>query len=100
MDEDTRRVAGPTKRARQVQIIDDAERAVVLLKDPRRRLLEMARAPISATEMAERLDQPRQRVGYHVRMLAEAGLLEDVETTRRGAMVEKRYRASATASRS
>lgn len=82
---------------RPVEIIADAERAAVLLKDPRRRILEMARTPLSAVEMAERLDEPRQRVGYHVRVLAEAGLLEDVETSRRGAMVEKRWRASAVA---
>jgi DNA-binding transcriptional ArsR family regulator len=82
---------------RTVEIIDDAGRAAVLLRDPRRSLLEMARTPKSAAEMAERLGAPRQRVGYHVRMLAEAGLLEDVETSRRGAMLEKRYRASASA---
>lgn len=80
-----------------VEIIDDAGRAAVLLKDPRRRILEMARSPLSAVEMAERLDETRQRVGYHVRVLADAGLLEDVEESRRGAMVEKSYRASARA---
>jgi DNA-binding transcriptional ArsR family regulator len=82
---------------RPVEIISDTNRAAVLLKDPRRRILEMARTPISAVEMAERLDEPRQRIGYHVRVLADAGLLEDVETSRRGAMVEKRWRASAAA---
>lgn len=82
---------------RGVQIIDDPDRALVLLKDPRRRILAMARAPVSAVELADRMNQPRQRVGYHVRVLAEAGLLQDVEVSRRGAMVEKRYRASAEA---
>lgn len=82
---------------RPVEIIADTQRAAVLLKDPRRRILDLARTPITAVELAERLDEPRQRVGYHVRVLAEAGLLEDVETSRRGAMVERRWRASAAA---
>lgn len=57
----------------------------------------MARRPMSTVEMAERLDEPRQRIGYHVRQLVDAGLLEDVEVSRRGAMIDKRYRASAAA---
>jgi DNA-binding transcriptional ArsR family regulator len=82
---------------RTVELIQDAGTAAVLLKDPRRRILEMARSPVSAVEMAERLGETRQRVGYHVRRLVDAGLLEDVEVARRGAMVDKRYRASARA---
>lgn len=78
-----------------VAIISEPERASVLLKDPRRRILQMALEPVSAVEMAERLGESRQRVGYHVRQLLEAGLLEDVEIARRGAMIDKRYRASA-----
>lgn len=81
--------------ARSVAIISDPESAAVLLKDPRRSLLEMASQPVSAVEMAERLGEPRQRIGYHVRRLVDAGLLEDVVVARRGAMVDKRYRASA-----
>ncbi len=80
-----------------VELIRDAETAAVLLKDPRRRILEMARSPLSAVEMADRLGEPRQRVGYHVRRLVEAGLLENVDEARRGAMVDKRYRSSARA---
>lgn len=82
---------------RSVELIQDAVTATVLLKDPRRRILELARSPVSAVEMADRLGETRQRVGYHVRRLVEAGLLEDVEVGRRGAMVDKRYRASARA---
>jgi DNA-binding transcriptional ArsR family regulator len=91
------RAPGEPEAARGVEIIADVERAAILLRDPRRRILELARSPLSAVEMAESLDEPRQRVGYHVRVLAEAGLLEGVDVARRGAMVEKRYRASAGA---
>jgi len=78
-----------------VAIISEPERASVFLKDPRRRILQMALEPLSAVEMAERLGESRQRVGYHVRQLVDAGLLEDLEIARRGAMIDKRYRASA-----
>lgn len=80
---------------RAVAIISDPNTASVLLKDPRRHILEMAGQPMSAVEMASRLGETRQRIGYHLRQLVDAGLLEDVVVSRRGAMVEKRYRASA-----
>lgn len=76
-------------------MISDPESAAVLLKEPRRQLLEMAVEPVSAVDLAQRLGETRQKIGYHVRQLVEAGLLEDVEVGRRGAMIEKRYRASA-----
>lgn len=76
-------------------IISDPGAAVALLKEPRRRLLEMARSPVSAVDLADHLGETRQKVGYHVRKLTEAGLLEDVEVARRGAVIDKRYRASA-----
>lgn len=78
-----------------VEILADAARLGVLLKDPRRTLLAMADRPVSTVEMADRLGETRQRLGYHVRCLVEAGLLEELEVGRQGAMVEKRYRASA-----
>ena len=78
-----------------VEILADAERLGVLLKDPRRTILAMAERPVSTVEMADRLGETRQRLGYHVRCLVGAGLLEEVEVARQGAMVEKRYRASA-----
>lgn len=78
-----------------VEILADAGRLGVLLKDPRRTILSMAERPVSTVEMADRLGETRQRLGYHVRRLVDAGLLDEVEVGRQGAMVEKRYRASA-----
>lgn len=88
---------GPTPEApsRDVFIVSDLDAATVLLKDPRREILEMARSPITTVEMSERLADSRQRIGHHVKRLVEVGLLEEEEVGRRGAMVEKRYRASA-----
>lgn len=87
-------MTGEPKRG--ISFISEPGRAAALLKGPRRQLLEMASEPVSAVDMAERLGETRQRIGYHVRQLVEAGLLEDVEVGRRGAMVEKRYRARAS----
>ena len=78
-----------------VHVISDVAAALVLLKEPRRRLLQMARRPVSAVEAAEELGETRQRIGYHVRQLVEAGLLLENEGHRRGAIVEKRYSATA-----
>lgn len=83
------------RREAGLSIISDPSSAVVLMKEPRRRLLEMATHPVSAVELADRLGETRQKIGYHVRQLVEAGLLEDAEVGRRGAMIDKRYRASA-----
>jgi DNA-binding transcriptional ArsR family regulator len=85
----------PETPGRDVAIISDPDKAAVLLKDPRLHILAMAATPMSAVEMADRLGETRQRIGYHLRQLVEAGLLEDVVVSRRGAMVEKRYQASA-----
>ena len=78
-----------------MEILADSHRVGVLLKEPRRTILTLAERPVSIVDMAERLDQTRQRLGYHVRCLVDAGLLEEVEVGRQGAMIEKRYRASA-----
>jgi DNA-binding transcriptional ArsR family regulator len=52
--------------------------------------------PFSAKELAERFEQPVGRLSYHVRALADAGLLKPVRRTRRRGAVETHYRAVAT----
>ena len=78
-------------------LVLDAERASALLHPLRLRLLALAREPASASEMAARLGLPRQRVGYHVRLLARAGFLRRAGRRRKRNMVEQRYRAAARA---
>lgn len=81
-----------------MEAIRDRGRATALLRHPlRMRILEHAREPVSATEIAARLDQPRQRVNYHVRELARARLLKRAGNARRGNMVAKKYVATAEA---
>jgi DNA-binding transcriptional ArsR family regulator len=63
----------------------------------RRRLLLRLRTPASATELARELDLSRQKVNYHLRKLAEAGLIELVEERQRRGCVERVMRARADA---
>ena len=54
------------------------------------------REALSAKELAERFEQPLARVSYHMRALADAGLLRPVRQTRRRGAIETHYRAIAT----
>jgi DNA-binding transcriptional ArsR family regulator len=79
-----------------VQNIRSGRVAATLVAHPLRpRILANAREPISASDLARRLGQPRQRVNYHVRQLAAAGLLEPAGQQRKRNMVEQQYVASA-----
>jgi len=58
-------------------------------------MLEVLREPATAAAVARAIGQPRQRVNYHLKALAEAGLVEPVESRRNGNFVETTYRAVA-----
>ncbi len=63
----------------------------------RRAVLELLRDPLSATEVASRLGESRQRVNYHVRALEKGGLVELVEERPRRGCTERVVRATADA---
>jgi DNA-binding transcriptional ArsR family regulator len=63
----------------------------------RRAILEGLREPASATELAARLGESRQRVNYHVRELERGGLVELVEERPRRGCTERVVRATARA---
>src|SRR5215207_8515105 len=63
----------------------------------RRAVLEALQEPGSATEVAARLGETRQRVNYHVRELERAGLVELVEERARRGCTERVVRATASA---
>jgi DNA-binding transcriptional ArsR family regulator len=63
----------------------------------RRTILEQLREPASATEIAARLGESRQRVNYHVRELERRGLVELIEERRRRGCIERVVRATADA---
>ncbi len=79
-----------------VEVIEDPKTATVALDPVRARLLEeLAAAAASASEVAERLDLPRQRVNYHLRTLERHGLVELADVEAHGGITERRLRATA-----
>ena len=72
----------------------DSDTAVAAVAHPeRRRLLQiLAEHPDSASGLAERLGEKRQRINYHVRSLEDAGLIELAEERPRRGLTEKIYR--------
>jgi DNA-binding transcriptional ArsR family regulator len=77
--------------------VSDRTRAAALLHPLRVKILQLAREPLSASELGARLGLPRQRVNYHVRQLAGSGFLRRAGRRRRRNMIEQRYIASARA---
>jgi DNA-binding transcriptional ArsR family regulator len=78
-----------------LECVADGKRAEALLHPLRIRILALARTPASATDIAARLRLPRQRVNYHVRRLADRGLLRRAGRQRKRNMFEQRYVAAA-----
>jgi DNA-binding transcriptional ArsR family regulator len=58
-------------------------------------ILEALREPASAAAVARSIGQPRQKVHYHLKELAAAGLIEPLGERRVGNFVESLYRAVA-----
>lgn len=61
----------------------------------RRRLLDLLAEPASASDLARRLDLPRQKINYHLRELHRMGLVEPAGERQRRGFVERRMRAVA-----
>ena len=79
-----------------IKVIRSPRAASAILAHPMRpRILAIAREPASASQLARELGQPRQRVNYHVRQLANAGLLEPSGQVKKRNMVEQQYVATA-----
>jgi len=76
-------------------VLDSASSAAALLHPLRRRILESLAEPDSAAGLARRLRLPRQRLNYHVRELARAGLLRRAGRRRKRNMIEQCYVATA-----
>lgn len=56
---------------------------------------EAVREPVSAKDLSVRFGEPLARISYHVRALADAGLLRPVRRTPRRGAVETHYRGVA-----
>lgn len=69
--------------------LDDDKSVRAALTPLRRQLLEALRTPASAAQLAERLGLPRQKLGYHLRALEDAGLVRLAEQRRRRGFTER-----------
>ena len=83
--------------ATEMSLMDEPERLRVALTPIRRQLLARLREPASAVQLAAELGQPRQRIGYHLKVLEQEELIELVEERRRRGCVERVMRATAKA---
>jgi len=81
--------------AQQVELVQDASRASVLLHPLRLHILESLSEPNSAAGLARRLHLPRQKVNYHVRELVRAHFLTRAGRRRKRNMTEQLYVATA-----
>jgi DNA-binding transcriptional ArsR family regulator len=80
-----------------VDVLQPGDRLRGSLSPLRRSVLAALREPSSATTVAARLGESRQRVNYHLRELEKAGLVELVEVRQRRGCAERVVRASADA---
>jgi DNA-binding transcriptional ArsR family regulator len=80
----------------EVAVIEDPAAAESSLDPVRARLLASLAEPGSASMVAARVGLPRQKVNYHLRTLEQHGLVELVEERRKGNMMERVLRATAS----
>jgi DNA-binding transcriptional ArsR family regulator len=79
-----------------IDVISDPSAAETMLDPVRTRLLAALAEPASATMLASRVGLPRQVVNYHLRTLERHGLVELQEERRKGNVMERVMRASAS----
>jgi DNA-binding transcriptional ArsR family regulator len=78
-----------------LQVIQNPEKASVLLQGPRLKLLAELSNPGSAAGLARKLGVPRQMLNYHLRELEREGFIELAEERRKGNCMERVMRATA-----
>jgi DNA-binding transcriptional ArsR family regulator len=87
----------PEQPAKGFDVFQDAEVMKVVGHPLRMRAFtEAVKGPVSAKDLSQRFDEPLPKMSYHVRLLADAGLLKPVKRTRRRGAIETHYRAIAT----
>lgn len=85
-----------TRPVLDVAVIEDASAAEATLEPIRARLLAELGEPASAATLAARIGMPRQKVNYHLRELERHGLVELVDERRKGNVMERVMRATAS----
>jgi len=79
-----------------VEVIDEPDVAAVVLDPLRTDILRTLVEPGSATSVAAVLDEPRQKINYHLRALEAHGLVDLVEERPRRGLTERVVVASAS----
>lgn len=90
-------IEAPAVEVPAVEVVDDPGAAAALIDPLRSRILSLLREPGSATTVAERLGQSRQKVNYHLRTLEGLGLLRLIEERPRRGLTERILRTTADA---
>jgi len=80
--------------ARPSALLDDLDTAHLALAPIRRRILAALTEPASAAGLAEQLDMPRQKIGYHLRALEDAGLVQLAGERRKRGFTERLFVAA------
>ncbi len=75
--------------------IDDVRVLEVLNNAMRLRMLHHLMEPSSARELAEQLEVPVTRLYYHLDILEGVGVIQVVETRKRGALLQRIYQTTA-----
>lgn len=80
--------------ARPSALLDDLDTALLALAPIRRRILTALTEPASAAGLAEQLGMPRQKIGYHLRALEGAGLVQPAGERRKRGFTERLFVAA------
>lgn len=75
-------------------LLDDLDTALLALAPIRRRILAALSEPASAAGLAQRLDLPRQNIGYHLSALEAAGLVQFAGERRKRGFTERLFVAA------
>ena len=80
--------------ARPTALLDDLDTALLALAPIRRRILAALAEPASAAGLSEQLGMPRQKIGYHLRALEGAGLVQPAGERRKRGFTERLFVAA------
>lgn len=80
--------------ARPSALLDDLDTALLALAPIRRRILTALSEPASAAGLAEQFGMPRQKIGYHLRALEGAGLVQPAGERRKRGFTERLFIAA------
>lgn len=85
------------KDPREGVLVLDADQAKLLADRTRNDIIVLlAERPASTQQLAEAMGRPKGSVGYHLKLLEEAGIIEVVDTRKVRAVTEKYYGRVAT----